>query len=72
MGQSAPSQIFSIDWLVRPFSRVDFTGTFFQGENVGVVGGLRQGVSDSERSRSISVRAPWEDGRRSNSASLSG
>ena len=45
MGESAPSQIFSIDWLVRPFSRLDFTGQFFQGENVGVVGGLRQGVT---------------------------
>ncbi len=44
-GQSVPSRIFTIDWLIRPASRVDFTGTFFQGENAGVVGGLRQGVS---------------------------
>jgi hypothetical protein len=45
LGQSAPSQIFSIDWLIRPARWVDFTGTFFTGENTGVIGGLRQGVS---------------------------
>lgn len=45
VGQSVPSRIFSIDWLIRPAARIDFTGTFFHGENVGVVGGLRQGVS---------------------------
>ena len=45
LGQSVPSRIFSIDWLIRPAARVDFTGAFFHGENTGVIGGLRQGVS---------------------------
>ena len=45
IGQSLPSRIYTVDWLVRPFSRVDVTGQFFQGENTGVVGGLRQGIS---------------------------
>jgi len=45
IGQSVPSRIFSIDWLVRPMARVELTGTFFNGQNVGVIGGLRQGVS---------------------------
>jgi hypothetical protein len=45
LGQSVPSRIFTLDWLIRPASRVDLTGTFFQGQNVGVIGGLRQGVS---------------------------
>jgi hypothetical protein len=45
LGQTAPSQIFSVDWLIRPIRLIDFTGTFFAGENTGVVGGLRQGVS---------------------------
>jgi hypothetical protein len=44
-GTSVPSRIFTLDWLIRPLSRIDITGAFFQGENVGVVGGLRQGVS---------------------------
>lgn len=43
--QSAQSQIFSLDWLIRPVRRVDFTGAFFHGENVGVVGGLQQGLT---------------------------
>ncbi len=47
IGQSIPSRIFSVDWLVRPLARVELTGTFFNGENVGVIGGLRQGVSIS-------------------------
>src|SRR5580704_10185992 len=45
LGQSVPSRIASIDWLIRPAARVDFTGAFFHGENTGVLGGLRQGVT---------------------------
>ena len=45
LGQSVPSRIVSIDWLIRPAARVDFTGAFFHGENTGVIGGLRQGVN---------------------------
>ena len=60
MGESAPSQIFSVDWLVRPFSRLDFTGEFFQGENVGVVGGLRQGVTIlNDQARSVGAMGGW-------------
>jgi hypothetical protein len=43
-GQSVPSRVFAMDWLIRPIDRIDFSGTFFSGENVGVLGGLRQGV----------------------------
>ncbi|MCU1338232.1 MAG: hypothetical protein JWO19_3813 [Bryobacterales bacterium] len=60
IGQSVPSRIFSIDWLIRPVARVDFTGTFFQGENVGVVGGLRQGVSViNGRARAVGATGGW-------------
>ena len=44
LGQSVPSRVFAIDWLIRPVDRIDFSGTFFSGENVGVLGGLRQSV----------------------------
>ena len=44
-GFSVPSRVFGVDWLIRPMERIDFSGTFFQGENVGVLGGLRQGVT---------------------------
>jgi hypothetical protein len=43
-GQSVPSRVFAVDWLIRPIDRIDFSGTFFSGENVAVLGGLRQGV----------------------------
>jgi hypothetical protein len=49
-GITVPSRIFSADWLIRPFQAIEFTGAFFQGENTGVVGGLRQGIALS----------PWE------------
>jgi hypothetical protein len=45
LGASVPSRILTLDWLVRPLSRLDFTGAFFSGENVGVIGGLPQGVN---------------------------
>ncbi len=44
LGQTAPSRIFAMDWLIRPIERIEFSGTYFQGENAGVLGGLRQGV----------------------------
>jgi hypothetical protein len=60
-GESAPSQVFSVDWLIRPFRRLDFTGQFFQGENVGVLGGLQQGVSllGDDQVRSVGAAGGW-------------
>ena len=45
LGQSVPTHIFTVDWLIRPAARVDLTGTFFHGDNTGVIGGLRQGIT---------------------------
>ena len=60
LGQSVPSRIFAIDWLIRPASRVDFTGTFFHGENTGVIGGLRQGVNVfNGRARAVQATGGW-------------
>jgi hypothetical protein len=64
LGQSTPSQVFSVDWLFRPFSRVDFTGQFFHGEDVGVLGGLQQGVGvryiqGSLRIHSVGATGGW-------------
>jgi hypothetical protein len=60
LGQSVPSRIFAFDWLIRPVSRVDFTGTFFHGENTGVVGGLRQGVTVVDgRARAVAATGGW-------------
>jgi hypothetical protein len=61
VGESVPSQVFSVDWLVRPFSRLDFTGQFFHGENVGVLGGLRQGITilGDEQPLSVGATGGW-------------
>jgi hypothetical protein len=60
IGQSVPSRIFSIDWLIRPAARVDFTGTFFHGENTGVIGGLRQGVNViNGRAHAVGATGGW-------------
>jgi len=60
LGQTVPSRIFSIDWLIRPASRIDLIGTFFQGENVGVIGGLRQGVDIANGlARAVHATGGW-------------
>jgi hypothetical protein len=60
LGQSTPSRIFAIDWLIRPAARVDFTGSFFSGENTSVLGGLRQGVNVfNGRPRSVGAMGGW-------------
>jgi hypothetical protein len=38
-----PSRVFSTDWLVSPWRKLEFTGAFFTGENVAHLGGLGQG-----------------------------
>src|SRR5271166_1476395 len=59
-GQSVPSKIFSVDWLIRPLSRIDFTGQFFSGENTGVVGGLRQGITVLDyQARPVHAKGGW-------------
>ncbi|HCC58890.1 MAG TPA: hypothetical protein DEQ47_16840 [Solibacterales bacterium] len=42
-GTSVDSRVASIDWLVAPLSKIQFTGEWFQGQDVAVLGGLRQG-----------------------------
>src|SRR5579872_4046646 len=37
---SLPSDVYSLDWFFRPFSKVEFSGLFFHGRNVAVLGGL--------------------------------
>jgi len=39
-GYSVPSNLFSLDWLARPVSKLEFTGAFFSGQNLAPVGGL--------------------------------
>jgi hypothetical protein len=40
--QQLPSRIASMDWMINPVSKLAFSGTFFNGENVHHLGALRQ------------------------------
>jgi hypothetical protein len=43
-GYIVPSRIVSLDWRIPLNRKFDITGTLFHGENMGVIGGLQQGV----------------------------
>jgi hypothetical protein len=42
-GASVPSRLLSIDWFLNPWSKLEFSGTFFGGRNIHHFGALRQG-----------------------------
>jgi len=44
LGYSVPSRVASVDWRVPLARTITLTGAAFLGENLGVIGGLRQGV----------------------------
>jgi hypothetical protein len=44
-GVTIPSRLFTVDWLIQPMAKVQFTGMFFTGENASVIGGLRGGFT---------------------------
>jgi len=52
---SLPSNIYTVDWFFRPFSKLEFSGTYFHGRNLAVVGGLQQGYSILSGGRWLSV-----------------
>lgn len=45
IGQSIASDVLSFDWLARPLRQIEFTGTFYTGQNVAPLGtgAIRQG-----------------------------
>jgi hypothetical protein len=60
-GVSVPSDLFSIDWMIQPVSKVQFTGMFFQGENTAGIGGLRQGFTflSDRKFRAVGAAGGW-------------
>jgi len=40
-----PTDVYSLDWFFRPFSKVELSGMFFHGRNVAILGGLQQGFT---------------------------
>lgn len=55
-GASIPSKLVSLDWFFNPWSRLEFTGAFFHGQNVAHFGALRQGFQIL-RGQATAVRA---------------
>ena len=43
-GQTIPSRLFSMDWLIRPMEKIELTGIFWNGENIQHMGALRNGL----------------------------
>lgn len=53
---SLPSNVYSLDWFFRPVSKLEFSGMFFHGRNLAVLGGLQQGYDVLATGRWQSIR----------------
>jgi hypothetical protein len=42
-GTSVPSRLFSFDWFANPWEKIEFTGTFYDGEDVAGLGAIGPG-----------------------------
>jgi len=42
-GVSVPSRLFSFDWFVNPWEKIEFTGAFYDGENIAGLGTIGPG-----------------------------
>ena len=60
-GVSVPSRLFTVDWLIQPMAKVQFTGLFFTGENASVIGGLPGGftIFPSNLIQSVGATGGW-------------
>lgn len=44
-GVSVPSRVYTLDWLVNPWRKLEFSGSLFRGQNLTNVGGIGQGFT---------------------------
>lgn len=42
-GSSIPSRLFTMDWLISPWRKLEWTGTYFDGQNLTGIGGVGPG-----------------------------
>ncbi len=42
-GVSVPSRLFSFDWFANPWEKIEFSGTFYRGENIAGLGTIGPG-----------------------------
>lgn len=45
LGMSVPSRVYSFDWFANPFSKIEFSGTVYRGQNFANLGALGQGFT---------------------------
>jgi hypothetical protein len=45
-GISVPSRMFSFDWFANPWEKIEFTGAFYDGENIAGLGTIGPGYYD--------------------------
>src|SRR5207253_98993 len=57
LGQSVPSDLFTLDWSIEPVSKIEFSGAFFSGQNAAGIGGLRQGFTILGYEHAVPVHA---------------
>jgi hypothetical protein len=56
-GTSVASRMLSVDWRLKPVSKIEFTGMFFAGKNVGGMGALRQSFKITGPGEATAVRS---------------
>lgn len=56
-GFDLPSRAFSLDWFVNPFEKLELTGAFYTGENVGNMGTVRQSFTIFSDQRIVPIHA---------------
>jgi hypothetical protein len=56
-GATVPSRVFAFDWFVNPWRKLEFSGTFFRGQNIANLGGIGQGFTIVTYANVIPVHA---------------
>ena len=60
-GTSVGSRLFSVDWMIQPVAKLQWTGMFFTGENAAGIGALRQGftIFGNGRIQPVGTEGGW-------------
>jgi hypothetical protein len=56
-GAMVPSRVFAFDWFANPWRKLEFSGTFFRGNNLTGLGGIGQGFTIVSPGDAIPVHA---------------
>jgi hypothetical protein len=62
---NVPSQVYSADWLIKPFEHFEFSGFFYTGQNVATLGALPQGFlfGPGGRAHVVHTMGGWAQAR---------